>query len=300
MEWSNIRDLCWSDNTWKSRKSQWKRYYDFCTEFALLPLPADAETIGLYVTYLARKCCYVTIMNYISGVWALHDYWGVKHVDPTTFIIRSTLLGAKRLLGCESVQADPLSPEQMQRLYRALDMSIFKDLQFWCAMCVMYRCLLRISHIVVSPHTMKVKDLTWTTDGIDVCIRSSKTIQFKQRVVRVPVLRSSGSVLCPCDYLRQYLSMARLHPESPLFPFTYGGFSHRLKKLCLEAGLEGNFTTHSLRRGSATFLSEFLPMHIVKTYGDWKSWSVLLYISDDYSTRRHKDVLVANKLSMYG
>ena len=56
-------------------------------------------------------------------LWALHDYHGVAHLDPTTFLIRSTLLGAKRLLGCESVQADPLSPEDLQRLWAHLDMN---------------------------------------------------------------------------------------------------------------------------------------------------------------------------------
>ena len=137
-EWSEVRDKCWSDNTWKSRKSQWKRFFGFCSEFGLTPLPADVETIGLYVTFLARDCCYVTIANYISGVWALHDYWGVAHVDPTAFLVRSTLLGAKRLLGCESVQADPLSPEQLLLIYKVLDMNLFSDLQFWCAIVLMY------------------------------------------------------------------------------------------------------------------------------------------------------------------
>lgn len=294
-----VKDKCWSENTHKARASQWRRYFSFCDEFNLVALPADVETVGLYITFLARKVCYVTIINYISGLWALHDYWGIPHVDPQIFLIRATLKGAKRLLGCESVQVDPLSPSELKLIFNHLNLDVWRDLQFWCAVCLMYRCLLRVGHIVASPHTMLVRDIKWTQGGMDVIIRSSKTIQFRQRTVTVPVWAAGGSVLCPCGYLRKYLARPGLHVDSPLFPYTYQEFSARLKKLCVQAGLPGRYGTHSLRRGSATFLSSFLPLHDVKTYGDWRSWAVLLYISDNYSTRKMKDTMVAEKLSYY-
>ena len=295
----SVKDKCWSENTHKARASQWRRYFGFCDEFNLVALPADVETVGLYITFLARKVCYVTIINYISGLWALHDYWGIPHVDPQIFLIRATLKGAKRLLGCETVQVDPLSPIDLQAIFRLLNVQEFRDLQFWCAVCLMYRCLLRVGHIVASPHTMLVKDIRWTTGGMDVIIRSSKTIQFRQRTVTVPVLSAGDSVLCPCGFMRKYISWAGLNVDSPLFPYSYQEFAARLKRLCITAGLRGVYGTHSLRRGAATFLSSFLPLHDVKTYGDWRSWSVLLYISDNYSTRKMKDSLVAERLSGY-
>ena len=294
-----MRSHCWSLNTWKTKKSQWKRYMDFCNGFRLTPMPADAETIGLYITHLAKKCCYVTIINYVSAVWALHDHWGVPHIDATTFLISSTLRGAKRLLGCESTPSDPLSPAQMRAIWSQLDMNVYSDLQFWTALCVMYRCLLRVSHVVASAHCMRVKDISWTMEGMDVTIRSSKTIQYRERSVVIPVVSSPASTLCPCGYMSHYLSSSDLEPESPIFPYTYNVFSSKLKKMCVKAGLVGNYTTHSLRRGSATFLSTFLPLHTVRTYGDWKSWAVLLYVSDDYSARKNKDTLVASMLSPY-
>ena len=298
-EWEDVRSKCWSENTHRARKSQWKRYFAFCEEFSLIPLPADVETVGVYITYLARKCCYITITNYLSGLWALHDHWGVPHLDPTTYIIRSTLKGAKRLLGCESVQADPLSPDDLLKIYYVLDLSIFANLQFWAALCLMYRCLLRVSHVVSSPHTMMVKDLGWTESGVDVSIRSSKTIQYKERLLVVPVVKSPASALCPCRVLRCYLDWANMPQDSCLFPYNYNQFASRLRQVCQQAGLLGNYSSHSLRRGSATFLSGFLPLHDVKTYGDWRSWSVLLYISDSYTNRKTKDHVVADVLQKY-
>ena len=163
----------------------------------------------------------------------------------------------------------------------------------------MYRCLLRVSHVVSSPHTLRAKDIKWTSEGVDISIRSSKTIQFKEKVIVVPVIESPGSALCPCGFLKQYMANARLDPDAPLFPYTYNAFAARFKRACREAGLVGNYTTHSLRRGAATFLASFLPLHVVKTYGDWASWAVLLYVSDNYKSRKGKDVLVADKLSKY-
>lgn len=292
-----MREHCWADNTIKTRRSQWKKYFKFCIEFGMEPLPASPETVCLFITYLARTCCYITIANYISGLWALHDFWGFKHVESSMFIIKATLMGAKRLLGCETVQAPPLSPEDMKKLWLQLDMNVFGDLQLWCAITLAYRCLLRVSHITTSPHNMKVKDVSFDSTGIDVTVRSSKTIQFKERVQLIPIIKADDTVLCPCEFLWRYIQWAKLAPSSNLFPYSYTRFSSLFKKLCSKAGLKGNYTTHSMRRGSATFLASFLPLHVVKAYGDWKSWSVLLYIADTYSSRKQKDVLVAQKLS---
>ena len=161
-EWSSVRDLCWSVNTHKARKSQWRRFFRFCEEFNLQPLPSSSETICLYVIYLSRSCCYTTIKNYISGVWALHDYWGYPHVDSSSFLIKSTLTGAKRLLGCDTVQAEPLSTEDLLKIYSILDMSKFKDLQLWSAITLAYRCLLRVSHVTASPHVIRRGDIHFT------------------------------------------------------------------------------------------------------------------------------------------
>ena len=298
-EWANVQDLCWSVNTHKARRSQWRRYDRFCMDYGLIPLPASTETVCLYITYLARSCCYVTIKNYISGLWALHDYWGTPHVDPSVFLIKSTMTGAKRLLGCETVQAEPLSPQDMIKLYKCLDISNPKDLQLWCALTVAYRCLLRVSHITTSPHTIKAGDVRFTSSGMDISIRSSKTIQFRERVQTIPVVRAGVSPLCPTNCLPGYIRLFNLSPSDQLFPYTYNQFAALFKRLCTKAKLVGKYSTHSMRRGSATFLSSFLPLHDVKSYGDGKSWSVLLYISDSYHARRTKDQLVAQRLSHF-
>ena len=268
---------------------------DFCDLYELIPLPATITTMCLYVTYLMKTVCYVTITNYVSSVWVLHDYHGVPHIDPDTYLCQSTMKGAKRILGNASRQVDPLMPWDMMSIYKTLNMSNWDDFRFWCAMCVCYRCLLRVSHVTTSPHTLRVRDVKFWLGGMDISVHSSKTIQFKERVQCIPIIQSTGSVLCPVRSLRHYITMSGLSGMDRLFPYTYKIFSTRLHLACTKAGLVGDFATHSLRRGSASFLATFLPLHEVKQYGDWKSWSVLLYISDNYQSRIRKDVEVARR-----
>ena len=249
----------------------------------------------LYVTYLMRTVCYVTIANYVSSVWVLHDYNGIQHIDSDGYLFQATMKGAKRILGNATRQVDPLLPPDMLAIYKTLNMSSWSDFQFWCAVCVCYRCLLRVSHVALSPHTLRVKDIVFWLGGMDVVVHSSKTIQYKERVQRIPVLEARNSVLCPVRALRVYISNARLSPGDVLFPYTYREFSTRLHTACTKAGLRGDFSTHSLRRGAATFLASFLPLHEVRRYGDWRSWAVLLYISDSYKCRMTKDREVARR-----
>ena len=293
-DWEELKEQCWAPNSKTAYKSRWKRYYSFCGEFGFVPLPASVMTICLYITHLTKTVSFVTIKNYVSSVWVLHDCEGVSHVDPEHFQIKSTMAGAKRVLGNATRQVDPLLPADMLQLFKALDMRVWADFVFWCALILCYRCLLRVSHVAVSPHTLRVKDLYFWPGGMDVVVHSSKTIQYKERIQRIPVWEAPGSPLCPVTALRLYVERAGLGQESFLFDFTYRKMVTSLKQLCVKARLQGDYSTHSLRRGSATYLATFLPLHEVKRYGDWKSLAVLFYISDNYRLRRTKDELVAS------
>ena len=291
--------MCWSQNSKKAYKSRWKRYYDFCEQYEIIPIPASITTVCLFITHLTKSVSYVTIRNYISSLWLLHDQLGETHVDPAGFLIKSTMNGAKRVLGCATRQVDPLSPQNLQDIYKQLDMELWCDFTMWCAICLCYRCLLRVSHISVSPHNIRVKDVTFWRGGMDIKLRSSKTIQYQERTQLIPVVQATGSVLCPVGLMYRYLTRSNLGLDDVIFPFTYKTFSLKLSALCTKAKLEGDFSTHSLRRGAATYLASFLPLHEVKQYGDWRSLAVLLYISDNYKSRREKDLCVAHNFKRW-
>ena len=171
------------------------------------------------------------------------------------------------------------------------------DLRFWCALLLCFRCVLRVGHVTQSPHVLHVRDIIWTSDGMDVIVSSSKTLQYKERCDVIPVVAAPSSPLCPVRFLKHYLRVTRRHPCDTLFGLTYSAYSTQLKSLCEKINLQGHYSTHSVRRGAASFLAQFMPLHDVKMYGGWRSWAVLLYLSDMYDSRKVKDYVVAEKLN---
>ena len=74
---------------------------------------------------------------------------------------------------------------------------------------------------------------------------------------------------------------------------SYEWYSARLRKLTTRIGLEGKVTSHSLRRGGATYLNSIgISLVDIKQRGDWRSLAVLLYLTDSLDTRISKDKVV--------
>lgn len=270
-------------------------------------MPGSIDTICLYIAYLTKQVAYSTICNYISGVWSLHSYLGYPSPAKGTFLVTCAMRGAHRLLGNSVTASEPLSPEQLLQIYGTLNYASNEDLVFWTATVLAYRCLLRKSHYTNSNHMLQVGDVEFTTYGICIHMRSSKTIQYRERVNMIPVVSSPNSLLCPVRWLKIYIKRFGLK-SGPLFvnhvnvvrPYTYRSYSNRLKLALNDAGIEGKFTCHSLRRGCDSYLSRLgLPLHDIKNYGDWKSLAVLFYLSDDLSTRLHKDVCIAKSFNEF-
>lgn len=184
-----------------------------------------------------------------------------------------------------TLSSDPLLPEHLKLIFPNLRFNKLEDLIFWCALCLSFRCLLRKCHFTLSPHMLMRSHIEFTSYGMMVNIVSSKTIQFKERVLQIPVVESPGSILCPVCWLKVYLSLCEIPPRGPLFlewkskkPLSYEKFSQRLKTLVKKSGIPGRITCHSLRRGSATHLSRLgLPLQDVKMYGDWNCGSHLMF-----------------------
>lgn len=167
-QWELLKRCNWSDNIWKSYRSRWKKYTDFCDQYNYEPTPATIECVCIYITYLCQSVSYSSVDKYVGAVWALHDYCGIQSVNRQAFLIKATLAGARRLLGDQTVQVDPLMPEDMLLIRASLKVSVWQDFTFWVALVLSYRCLLRVGHVTISDHSLRVKDIIFTPSGMDV------------------------------------------------------------------------------------------------------------------------------------
>ena len=127
--------------------------------------------------------------------------------------------------------------------------------------------------------------------GAIITVRWSKTIQFKQKELHIPLPRISASPCCPITAL--LLTLAQLPMSSgpvPLFCYLSpsGPFVLYLGQCLSNLGLEpSKFPGPSLRRGGVSFAMQFgLPLEWVKMQGDWASNAVECNIQPAFSMRR--------------
>lgn len=271
------------------------------------PLEPSAEILSLYIAFMVQSFKYVSIVNYVSAVRGFHKWHGKIPVPPDNFLVSSTLIGARRLLGDSCFSSDPLLPKQLIMIYHTLDMSVQFDVVFWAATVVAFRGLLCKSAVCKGDGCILRKDVEFHDWGVVLILRKSKTIQFKDRVHKIPLARVAGP-LCAVTWIQKVLSLGQVSDTSPLFgyfkkncfvPLDYVAYAKRLNKCLSVSGLrsQGRYTSHSLRRGGATMLSMLgVPLHEIQRKGDWKSLSLLLYLASPFQYRVAKERVLAQAM----
>ena len=153
--------------------------------------------------------------------------------------------------------------------------------------------------------TVRSKDVSFHTWGILVSVHRTKTISFKERVLEVPFTVIPGSPFCVASHITLLMSRLPLMPNNQLISYldgdrlvrgTYSWLCSRIRKTCHCVGIE-SFTSHSLRRGGATALSDAgFSLLDIKDLGDWRSLSVLYYLTKTLAMRIEFDRKVVAKL----
>ena len=117
----------------------------------------------------------------------------------------------------------------------------------------------------------------------------TKTIQFGQHCLQLPLLPIPGSPFCP---IRAYRDMCRLIPGKPHQPafmvwkgankvaYSYPQWQKRFKHLLACTGHDHTkFSSHSFRRGGASFAFQAgVPDETVKLIRNWRSDSFYKYL----------------------
>ena len=108
-------------------------------------------------------------------------------------------------------------------------------------------------------------DNAFTASGAVLRVYRTKTIQFKQRVLDIPLPFIPNSILCPVTALKKYFCTVFALDSSPLFivhhgrslkPILVAHFNRFFKSCIITVGLEpDSFSPRSFRQGGATLLS---------------------------------------------
>lgn len=296
-----------------TRRSQWRVYLRFCSRFGLVPIPAAHSTVTRFLVHLSTYCKYTTILNYLSAINVLHRHFGYNVAFHDVFSIKLIIRGLRRILGDAQEQKLPITPSVLSCLRPQLLAS--KDSGFWAAMLIAFYSFFRKSNLVPKSasgydpsKTLSRQDILIRPWGLVICVRWSKTIQFKERKLLIPIVRlPPGHPLCPVQAYEHHISLFPATPSSPAFlyskgshtsPITHAVFTAKLRDSLCSAGLKPTqYSGHSFRRGGATFAFRCgAPIELISLQGEWSSDAVLLYIAQPLERRLSVAHLIAKNI----
>ena len=207
------------------------------------------------------------------------------------------LQAAKRKLSVTPFAKLPIEPGILFRMYPLLNMACGADAALWCSFLIAFFAFLRKSNVVPPSQRsfnplqhLSRQNIARTNYGLLITLSRTKTIQFNQRVLEIPIAAIPGSILDP---VAAYDHMCKLVPasgplpaflyprEGALVSLTHSSFTHRLRALLASVGYRPlSYSGHSFRRGGLSFgFKANVPIELLKAHGDWLSSAYLRYLT---------------------
>ena len=272
-------------------------YVRFCQFYGLDMFPADILQECRYVQYLSEYHKSVdSSKNYISGMRSLHEVFGFPPPSADNYLYKLTVNGIRREKGHVVKQAFPMTPDILAEISGLVNFNDGVQFAVWIAVLSGFYLMFRKSNLVpdtcigfdmgkqlVRQNLVRMKDCYTTR------VYWSKTIQFHNRCLEVPMLLNPDHSLCPVFWMDQFLAWVPAGPCNPAFvvltgsecmSLSYPQLTFWLKAWVKQLGLDaGLFSSHSLCRGGAQWGAQSgIPHRVIKLLGDWKSQAYERYL----------------------
>lgn len=194
-ELSTFRGQTFAANTQKTYATHMRAYLTFCEKMNILPASVSEKTVALFATYLARTLKPSSIRQYINIVRLIHLEGGYKHPFKDSWLVKSTLRGIDRCKGTPVNRKQPITPQVLLAIRSKLNLTTRIDCVFWAACLLLFFGLLRKSNVLHDKSFDNTKQLCRkhfivdTNGQIVVHVHWTKTIQFRERTLRIPLPR---------------------------------------------------------------------------------------------------------------
>ena len=249
-----LRKASVSKSTLNTRERQWACYVKICKKFRWSPYGCNSSQACKYVAFLSKAMRYSSVVNYYQTVIFYHNLKGKPVAGWSDPMLAQTVKGIKNLEQIPEDVKDPLKEEHLYKMFQKVNVRKEFDILVWTVIIFLFRTLLRVGHVVVSPHTLRRRDVKFFKWGALVTIRSSKTRQ-KGNPHEIPISRSKNLEVCPVFWVEKLLKLFPKGESELLFSskeyskLSYSTFNRAFKNLISKSKIQGNFSTHSLRRG---------------------------------------------------
>ncbi len=250
-------DASRAPSTERAYAADWRDFSSFALRIGRERLPAEPETVALYVADLRRRARRpATISRKLAAIAVYHRSAG-RRSPAEHDVVRAVVRGTRRALGVAQRQSTALSLDGLTRVLGAIpdDMRGLRDRAL---LLVGWAGALRRSEIVA----LDFSDLRFEEEGLVIKIRRSKTDQDAAGDT-VAIAIGSEARTCPVEALRRWLEAAgiksglifrRVRRNGAIGVRALSGYAVAVitATRAQDAGLDGDFAGHSLRSGFAT------------------------------------------------
>ena len=280
--------------------SKLKTFLLFCLYFSLEILPVSELTLCLYAQFLSRTFHSVSaIKAYVQAIKSLHEHIGASVSSFSGYQLKITLRGLARLLRKPPAQARPFTPQMLLDIHKGLAFSNLEDMVFWSILLTGFFSFARVSNLIqtnVNDFHLRRSQVKITGEVMLLVFPKTKTIQFGERVLKVPLVAIAGSPMCPVSAYQRMIAAIPAPAGAAAFsylksgmlkPYTYAKFQRKLKDSVRKLGKNPRlYSSHSMRRGGAsTAFKAGAPGEVVRSQGDWATDSYLSYLRFPHTTR---------------
>ena len=299
----------------KNFKTHVKTYVRFCLYYGLDLFPADILQERRYIQYLSEFYKSVdSSKGYLAGMRSLHEIFGFKGPPADDHLYQLTISSIRRDKGHVVRQALPLTPEILVKMCDWVNTEDGVQLYAWVAILSGFYLLFRKSNLVPDTCTsfsaqrqLVQQNLVRMKDCYVARVFWSKTIQFNDRCLEVPMLPNIDRHLCPVFWLDYYLSRVPGRGSDPAFAvqhdgvnvaLSYNQLTYWLKEWAEQVGLDKSLvSSQGIWRGGAQWAAHCsLPSHVIKILGDWKSSAFERYL--DMMLQERYDAMLVFNMSM--
>jgi hypothetical protein len=298
------RKRAFAEGTQANFRTHIKTFLLFCIYFACTSVPVSVVSLEAFIQFLSRSFRSVqSIKNYVNSVKILHLIQDAVFPNVSSWQIRLLYRGISRVLCHSPKRALPITPIILLRLHPNINTQHPLQATLWSLYLITFFLFARKSNMVPpsissfdkNKHLQR-KDIVICDVGLIVVLKWSKTNQYGQRRLRIPIVSVPNSPLCPVSAYKNMLHLVPAPPSSPAFVYpsshslvsvTHHSFTSHLRHLLSQSGFSPQgYSGHSFRRGGATWAFRIgVPGELIQLHGDWRSDAYKVYLEVDFSTK---------------
>ena len=263
-----------SANTWRAYRSDLRHFGAWCQRRGLSALPAEPDTVRLYLVDHAGRLAVSTLRRRLSAIAEAHQ--AAQLPNPTgSPVVRFAWEGMRRTHGSAPRAKEAAVTEVVAAMVTPLGPTLL-DTRDRALLLLGFAGALRRSEL----SALDVADIAETGDGLRVNVGRSKTDQEGQGAV-IGVAYGSNPPTCPVRAWRSWVEAAGIE-DGPAFRrlrnrrvsaerLSGDGIARMVKRRAKAAGLAPElFSGHSLRSGFATTAARAgVAEHKIMRQGRW-------------------------------